>query len=56
MPVDKEKIKAALDSFEEDSFTDAKDILKGEISKHRDGWLKDKLELQNDINPVKNEE
>ncbi len=51
MPIDKEQVKKALDKFEDDKFTDAKDILKGEISKHRDEWIKDKLELKNDINP-----
>ena len=46
MPVDKEKIRQALDHFENDEYTEAQDILKGEIAKHRDEWLADKLELE----------
>ena len=56
MTIDKEQIKKALDHFEDDKFSDAKDILKGEISKQRDAWLKDKLELQKDINPIDDKE
>jgi hypothetical protein len=50
--MDKEQIKKALDAFEDDKYTDAKDILKKEIASKRDEFLKNKLELQNDINPV----
>jgi len=56
MTIDKEKIKAALDDFEDDKFSDAKDILKGEISKQKNEWLKSKLELKDDIDPVVNKE
>ena len=56
MTIDKEKIKAALDDFEDDKFSDAKDVLKGEISKHKNEWLKSKLELKDDIDPVVNKE
>ena len=51
MTIDKESVKKALDSFENDKFCDAKDILSGEIRKARDTFLKDKLGLKNDINP-----
>jgi hypothetical protein len=45
MPVDKELIRKALDHFENDEYTEAQDILKKEIARHRDEWLDDKLEL-----------
>ena len=45
MPVDKEKIRQALDHFENDEYTEAQEILKKEIARHRDEWLGDKLEL-----------
>jgi hypothetical protein len=54
--MDKEQIKKALDHFENDEYTDAKDILKKEISSKRDEFIKNKLELKNDINPVSDEE
>ena len=46
MPVDKEQIKRALDHFENDEYTEAQDILRQEIAKHRDEWLDDKLDLE----------
>lgn len=49
--MDKEKIKKALDHFENDKFVDAKDIISQEIKGKRDEFIKDKLGLQNDINP-----
>ena len=49
--MDKEKIKKALDHFENDEFVDAKDIISQEISGKRDEFIKDKLGLSNDINP-----
>jgi len=52
MPMDKEQIKKALDHFENDEFTDAKDILSKEIKSVKNDWLKDKLELKNDIEPA----
>jgi hypothetical protein len=49
--MDKEKIKKALDHFENDEFVDAKDIISQEIAGKRDEFIKDKLGLANDINP-----
>jgi hypothetical protein len=49
--MDDKVIKGALDSFENDDFIDAKDKLKGEISKAKDVYLKQKLGLEKDINP-----
>jgi len=49
--MDKEKIKKALDHFENDEFVDAKDIIKQEIAGKRDQFIKDKLGLANDLNP-----
>jgi hypothetical protein len=42
-------IKGALDDFEADDFISAKEKLKGEISKSRDEFLKQKLGLEKDI-------
>ncbi len=50
--MDKDKIKKALDHFENDEFVDAKDIIKQEIAAKRDSFIKDKLGLSNDINPA----
>ena len=47
--MDKEQIKKALDHFENDEFSLAKDILTKEIQKKRDEHLKDKLELKSDL-------
>lgn len=52
MPINKEQIRKALDHFENDEFSDAKDILNKEIKGVRNEWLKDKLELKNDIEPA----
>jgi len=51
MPIDNEKIKDALDDFENDNFIDAKDTLKREIKGAISDYYKDKLELQNDLEP-----
>jgi hypothetical protein len=53
--MDIESIKKALDHFENDEFVNAKEILKKEIHSHRNEWLKDKLELKNDIEPKSGE-
>jgi hypothetical protein len=54
MGIDKEKIKDALDNFENDKFMDAKDILSTEIGRVKDEFLKDKLELKDwgKVDPV----
>jgi hypothetical protein len=44
-----EVIKAALDSFENDQFLQSKDLLKGEIQKAKNSFLKSKLDLKNDL-------
>ncbi len=49
MPVDREKIKSALDSFEKDDFVTAKDIIKAEIKGSINDYFKDRLELKNDL-------
>ena len=46
MPIDSEEIKKALDSFENDEYVDAKDILKKEIGKARDEFISGKLGLK----------
>lgn len=47
--MDKKAIRKALDSFENDQFVDAKDIIKKEVAGKRDIFLKDKLGLANNI-------
>lgn len=49
--VDKEVVKKALDDFENDRFSDAKDALTGEIRKTKDAFLKSKLGLKDWGNP-----
>jgi hypothetical protein len=53
--MDIETIKKALDHFENDQFVNAKEILKKEIHKHKNEWMKNKLELKNDIEPKSGE-
>ncbi len=50
--MEKDDIKKALDHFENDEFVDAKDIMTKAIQGKRDDFLKDKLGLENDINPA----
>ena len=51
MPIDMEKIKQALDHFENDEYVDSKEVLQKEIRKAKNDFLKNKLELKNDIEP-----
>ena len=51
-PIDTKEIKKALDSFENDEFVDAKEILSKEFKKAKNDFLKDKLDLKGDIDPV----
>lgn len=51
MPIDNEKIKDALDSFENDDFVTAKETLSKEIGAKRDEFLRDKLNLKGDSTP-----
>lgn len=53
--MDKELIRKALDSFEDDKYTDAKEMIQKEIQKKRDAFIKNKLELSQDINPTPTE-
>ena len=47
--MDNDKIKKALDHFENDEFVDAKEILTKEIKSKRDEFVKDKVGLKDDI-------
>jgi len=51
MPIDNKNIKKAMDDFENDDFISAKDIIKAEIKGAVSDYFKDKLELQNDLDP-----
>jgi len=50
--MDQEKVRKALDHFENDEFVDAKEILSQEIQGNRDAHLRNKLGLKGDINPA----
>ena len=50
--MNKELVRKALDNFENDSFMDAKEILSKEINNKKNEWIKNKLELKNDIEPI----
>jgi len=54
--MDQEAIKKALDSFENDKFSDAKDILTREIRGRRDEFLNDKLGLAKQFEEEKENE
>lgn len=54
--MDQEKIKKALDHFENDEYVDAKDILTKEIQNNRDAHVKNKTGLKNDINTAPEED
>ena len=51
MPIDIEKIKKALDHFENDEFVDSKEVLQKEIRKAKNDFLRNKLDLKQDIEP-----
>ena len=53
MPIDNEKIRKALDHFEDDQFTSAKEIIKKEFVSAKNDFLKGKLGLQGDLNKDK---
>jgi len=52
--MDNDQIKKALDDFEDDKFSDAKDTLKGEISNTRNKYVQDEVGLKSEIEPENN--
>ena len=50
--MNREEIRKALDHFENDEYVDAKEIISREVAGKRDIFIKDKIGLQNDINPA----
>ena len=46
MTIDDEKIKDAIDKFENDEYVESKEIIQQEIRKAKDAYLKDKLGLK----------
>ncbi len=50
--MDQDKVKKALDHFENDEYVDAKEILTKEIKSNVETHIKDKLGLKTDINPA----
>jgi len=55
MPIDQKEIKKAIDHFENDEFVDSKEIISKEIKKAKNDFLKNKLDLKGDIEPVEKE-
>ncbi len=51
MAIDNDKIKQALDDFENDDFITSKDLIKKEIGDAVSDFYKEKLDLQNDLVP-----
>jgi hypothetical protein len=49
MSMEETEIKSALDDFENDDFLSAKEKLKTQILKAKNEYLKNKLNLKNDI-------
>lgn len=47
--MDKKQIKKALDAFEDEKYSDAKDIIKKEIDVAKNDFIKDKLDI--DLTP-----
>lgn len=45
MPINKENIKRALDSFEDEDFTTSKEIIHKEITGRKNEWMQEKLGL-----------
>lgn len=56
MPIDREKIKKALDDFENDDFVSSKEKLKDEIKKAKEEYVKNKTGIEKDLSPHKEEE
>ena len=56
MPVDKDKIKNSLDSFEEGDYKDSEEELKDQIRKSVKGHLKNKLGLDGNPDGSESEE
>ncbi len=54
--ISKEKIKQALDKFEEDDFVSSKDILARELKKKINDYLKDKTKVEKDPIEVKDDD
>ena len=56
MPVDTEKIKKAFTDFENDEYYDAEETLSKEIKKAKNDYLKKELELDDDVEKVKDDD
>jgi hypothetical protein len=49
MPVDVEVVKSAFDDFERENFVDSREKLVGQVKAAKNDWLKNKLNLKNDV-------
>jgi len=50
--VDKEKIKKALDNFEDEDYTGSEEELKLQLKKAKNDYLKKELGLENDVEDI----
>ena len=50
--MDDRVIKAALDKFEQDDFLGSKELLQGQIRQAKNDYIKTRLGLKNDLDPV----
>lgn len=55
MPTDKEQIRKAIDSFEDDNYVDSEDVLSKELKKAKNDYLKKSLDLENDVEDIESD-
>jgi len=53
--MDKEQIKKAFDEFEDENYIDAEETLKDQLKQAKNDFLKDKLDLENDVEEIEAE-
>ena len=54
--VDKEKIKKALDNFEDEDYTGSEEELKSQLKKAKNDYLKKELGLENDVEDIESDD
>ena len=54
--MDKEQIKKAFDEFEDENYIDAEETLKSQLKQAKNDFLKDKLDLENDVEEIEAED
>lgn len=56
MPTDKEEIRKAIDSFEDDNYVDSEETLSKELKKAKNDYLKKTLDLENDVEDIETDD